>query len=353
MEKRVRKVRVTETCLIMLTVLAVGFVLSRAERVAIPLTLAFILTLLLYPVVKAGAPRKIPPIVMVMVILVCFVAVFAPLGVFLNARLQSTLALLPEYHEKLVSLGRTFLQKYQMPSVFWDSINWYNTIGRYLGNMTGFLINWLGNLAMVMVFLIFMLLESPYMKNRLNAAFTGENGETVARVSDKIVSQISKYLRTLTVISFSTGVCVWFALWLIGVEFAIMWGVLAFVLNFIPTLGSIVASVPPILVAIVQYYPNPTPAALASLALLAIQFTIGNILTPKIMGDTLDLSPVVILISLMFWGIIWGVVGALLSVPITVMIKIICENVAGLDFVAVLMSAPRESHLDRAEEIRS
>ncbi|MDR1580187.1 MAG: AI-2E family transporter [Synergistaceae bacterium] len=353
MEKRVRRVKVTETCLVLLTIFAVGFVLSRAERVAVPLTLAFILTLLLYPIVKAGEPHKIPPIVMVVVILVCFVAIFAPLGVFLNARLQITLTRLPVFYGRLVNLGMTLLQQYQVPTAFWDSINWYNTVGRYLGNMTGFLINWLGNLAMVMVFLIFMLLESPFMENRLNTAFTGEQGETVARVSDKIVSQISKYLRTLAVISFATGVCVWFALWLIGVEFALTWGVLAFVLNFIPTLGSIVASIPPILVAIVQGYPNPTPAVLTLLALLAIQFTIGNILTPKIMGDTLDLSPVLILISLMFWGIIWGVVGALLSVPIAVMIKIICENVAALDFVAILMSAPKESHPGRAEEARS
>jgi predicted PurR-regulated permease PerM len=287
---------------------------------------------------------------MVVVILVCFVAVFAPLGVFLNVRLQSTLTLLPMYHGKLVNLSRMFLQKYQVPPAFWESINWYNTIGRYLGNMTGFLLNWLGYLTMVMVFLIFMLLESPYMKNRLNAAFTGENGETVARVSDKIVSQISKYLRTLAVIRFSTGMCVWGVLWGIGVEFALTWGVLAFVLNFIPTIGSIAASIPPVLVAIVQYYPNPTPAVLTLLALLAIQFTIGNILTPKIMGDTLDLSPVVILVSLMFWGIIWGVVGALLSVPIAVMIKIICENVTGLNSVAILISAPKESRLDHPGE---
>jgi predicted PurR-regulated permease PerM len=349
MEKRVRKIKVTETCLVLLTIFAVGFVLSRAERVAIPLTLAFILTLLLYPVVKAGEPHKIPPIVMVAVILVCFIAVFAPLGVFLNSQIRSTLLSLPTYYGRLVSLGRTLLQQYEVPPAFWDSINWYNTMGRYLSGMTGFLLNWLGNLTMVMVFLIFMLLESPYMKNRLNAAFTGENGQTVARVSDKIVSQISKYLRTLAVISFSTGMCVWGALWLIGVDFALTWGVLAFVLNFIPTLGSIAASVPPILVAIVQFYPNPTPAVLTFLALLAIQFTIGNILTPKIMGDALDLSPVIILISLMFWGIIWGVVGALLSVPIAVMIKIICENVGGLDFVAVLMSAPKESHLEETQ----
>ncbi|MDR1137856.1 MAG: AI-2E family transporter [Synergistaceae bacterium] len=343
MGKQIKKPSVTETCLVLLTIFATGFILSKAERVAIPLMLAFILSMLLYPVIKAGEPHRIPPIVMVLVILLCFFAVFVPLGVFLNSRLQSTLTLLPVYYGKLVGIGRNLLEKYHVPSNFWESINWYNTVGRYVSGMTGFLLNWLGNVVMVMVFLIFMLLESPYMHNRLRLAFKGESGETVTRVADKVVSQISKYLRTLAVISLSTGACVWGALALIGVDFALTWGVLAFVLNFIPTVGSIVATIPPILVAVVQFYPEPLPAVLAFLALLAIQFTIGNILTPKIMGDALDLSPVVILVSLMIWGLIWGVVGALISVPIAVMIKIICENVEPLKFAAVLMSSAKET----------
>jgi predicted PurR-regulated permease PerM len=340
-ERHSRKPTVTETCLVLLTIFAVGFILSRAERVAIPLTLAFILTLLCYPVVKAGEPHKIPPVVMVVVILVCFFATFVPLGVFLNTRLQATLASLPMYHSRLVGIGKSLLQAYQVPPAFWESVNWYNTIGRYLSGMPGFLLSWLGNLLMVMVFLIFMLLEAPYMDNRLRRAFRGRAGDTVTRVSDSIVSQISKYLRTLTVISLSTGACVWGALSVIKVDFAPTWGLLAFVFNFVPTVGSIAASIPPILVAVVQYYPDPVPAVLTLLALLGIQFTIGNILTPKIMGDALGLSPVVILVSLMFWGIIWGVVGALLSVPIAVIIKIICENLPQLHFVAVLMSSAK------------
>ncbi|MDR1510511.1 MAG: AI-2E family transporter [Synergistaceae bacterium] len=343
MERRIRKPSVTETCLVLITIFATGFMLSKAERVAIPLMLAFILTMLLYPAVKAGEPYKVPPIAMVLVILFCFFAVFVPLGVFLNSRLQSTMTLLPVYYGKLVGIGRTLLAKYQVPPAFWESINWYNTIGRYVSGMTGFLLNWLGTLVMVMVFLIFMLLESPYMDNRLRLAFKGESGDTVTRVADTVVSQISKYLRMLAIISLSTGACVWGVLSLIGIDFALTWGILAFVLNFIPTIGSIVATIPPILVAFVQFYPEPLPALFAFLALLAIQFTIGNILTPKIMGDALDLSPVVILVSLMFWGLIWGVAGALISVPITVMIRIICENVESLEFVAVLMSSAKEN----------
>jgi predicted PurR-regulated permease PerM len=341
MEKRIRKPSVTETCLVILAIIAVGFVLSKAERVAIPLTLAFILTLLLAPVIKAGEPYKIPPFVMVIVIIICFFAIFLPLGVFLNSRLQNTIQLLPVYHGRLVALGRTVLERYQVPTSFLDSINWYNTMGRYLSGMTGFMLNWLGNLVMVMVFLIFMLLESPYIDDRLKMAFKGGSGDVITSMADKIVSQISKYLRTLAVISLSTGACVWGALWMLKVEFAMMWGILAFIFNFVPTVGSIAASLPPILVAIVQYYPDPAPAVLTVLALLAIQFTIGNILTPKIMGDTLGLSPIVILTSLMFWGLIWGITGALLSVPIAVMIKIICENIEPLHSIAILMSSAR------------
>ena len=348
MEKRIRKPSVTETCLVLICVFMVGFVLSRADRVAIPLTLAFLLTLALYPVVKAGQPLKIPPFIMISVVMVCFFAVFVPLGVFLNSRLQSTIVTLPLYYSRLVRLGREILDQYQIPSEFLNTINWYNTIGRYLSGMPRFLMSWLSNLVMITVFLIFMLMEAPYMENRLRKAFKGTGGETVTRVSETIAMQISKYLRTLAVISIITGIMVWGALYLIRVDFALTWAVAAVLLNFIPTLGSIIASIPPILVAIVQYYPSISPALLTMIALLAIQFTIGNLVTPKVMGDALDISPVVLLVSLLFWGGIWGPVGALLSVPIMVMIRIICENIPPLSFVAVLISSPKSRRPDEA-----
>ena len=348
-ERRIRKPGIMETCLVLISIIMVGFILSRADRLAIPLTLAFLLTLALYPVVKAGQPFKIPPFIMISVILIAFFAVFVPLGIFLNARIQNTIATLPAYYGRLVRLGRTLLDEYQIPSEFLNTINWYNTIGRYLGGMPRFLMSWLANLVMVMVFLIFMLLEAPYIDNRLQLAFKGRGGEAVIRVADTIVTQISKYLRTLAVISLMTGAFVWGALYLIGVDFALTWAVVAFLLNFIPTLGSIIASIPPILVALVQFYPSVYPAVLTLLLLLAIQFTIGNILTPKVMGDALDISPVVILVFLMFWGGIWGPVGALLSVPIAVMVKIICENIPSFSFLAVLISSSKRRPQSEAD----
>jgi predicted PurR-regulated permease PerM len=147
-------------------------------------------------------------------------------------------------------------------------------------------------------------------------------------------------------ISFVTGFLVWFALAMVGVDFAITWGALAFFLNFIPTVGSIAASIPPIVLALVPFYPSFWPGVITLLALLTIQLSIGNGIAPKVLGDQLNLSPVVILLSLMFWGWLWGIVGALLSVPITAAIKIVCENIEPLHPISVMMgsgkSYPRE-----------
>jgi AI-2 transport protein TqsA len=132
---------------------------------------------------------------------------------------------------------------------------------------------------------------------------------------------------------------VWFALTLIGVDFAVTWGALAFFLNFIPTVGSIAASLPPILLALVQFYPSIWPGFITLLSILTIQLGMGNGIAPKVLGDQLNLSPVVILLSLLFWGWLWGVVGALLSVPITAALKIVCENIEPLHPISVMMGS--------------
>ena len=153
---------------------------------------------------------------------------------------------------------------------------------------------------------------------------------------------MSRYLLLQFFISLATGLCVWLALWAIGVEFALTWGVLAFVLNFIPTIGSIIASIPPILIALVQYAPGSYwPAIVTACALLAIQLAIGNVISPRVMGDQLNLSPVAVLVFLLFWSWLRGPAGALLSVPVTAAIKIVCDNIAPLAPIGVLLGAGR------------
>jgi predicted PurR-regulated permease PerM len=249
--------------------------------------------------------------------------------------------MIPTYHEKLVVIFKNLLLGKNIPQDFWDTIDWYATWGKYISNFTGYMYALSRTFVMIIVFLVFILMEAPYAGRRVRLAFRGERGVKMAVIARIIVSDVSKYLRTLAVISAATGLCVWVALRAIGVDFAFTWGVLAFFLNFIPTIGSIVASFPPIIVALVQFYPDYYQCVAAGVSLLAIQFTIGNLLTPKIMGDALDLSPVVVLISLFFWGMIWGLAGALLSVPILAIIKIVCENVPRFNTIAFLIRSSK------------
>ena len=117
------------------------------------------------------------------------------------------------------------------------------------------------------------------------------------------------------------------------------WGVLTFLLNFIPTVGSIIATIPPVVMAIIQFSPGLFKPVMVLVSLAAIQLTIGNIITPKVMGDKLGVSPVVILLSLLLWGMIWGIPGALLSTPIISIIKIVCENIPVLHSIAILIGS--------------
>jgi predicted PurR-regulated permease PerM len=162
--------------------------------------------------------------------------------------------------------------------------------------------------------------------------------------------EISRYLGTLTLISLATGVCVWAILAIMGVELAAGWGVLTYLLNYIPTVGSIIATVPPVMMAILQFSPGYVKPLIVLLSLGAIQLFLGNFVTPKLIGDRLELSPVVILLSLLLWGTIWGIPGAILSVPIAAIIKIVCKNFDSLKPIAIIMGNGVPLSSDPTEE---
>jgi predicted PurR-regulated permease PerM len=149
--------------------------------------------------------------------------------------------------------------------------------------------------------------------------------------------QIQKYLAVKTVTSLLTGALTVLVLVIFGVDFALLLGFLAFVLNYIPSIGSIVATLIAGLMAFFQFGNSLTPVWVL-LLLGIIQTVIGNFIDPKLMGRTLDLSPLLVIFSLIFWGWLWGVAGMFLAVPLLAVFKIIFENVPSLKFLAVLMS---------------
>jgi predicted PurR-regulated permease PerM len=316
-----------------LVVFVVAAAFKAAYTVVIPLMIAWLLSYICGPVVNYLVHKKIPLglavfVVLMLVLLVCYLG-----GIFLSGRVRAVLAESPKYLAQLNIIYHDTTSNLNLPEDYLSGINWTEKIGPKIAALSGslaiFMGNFFGKLLLVLIFLVFMLLGKPYFKYKVNRAFPPEQAFRFAQMTSSISKQIGQYLVVKVAISGITGVLVWLALTLLKVEFALTWGALAFFLNFIPSIGSILASIPPILLAIVQFYPSVWMPVVTAIVLLLIQMVMGNVLEPKIMGESLNLSPVVILLSLVFFGWLWGIVGALLSVPIAAAIKIFAKTSRG------------------------
>ena len=186
-------------------------------------------------------------------------------------------------------------------------------VGSWLLGLTNALIGLLGNSVLVLVFLVFLLAGSG-----------GANA--LSPVWRQIASRVERYLITKIALSGITGVLVTVILWLLGVELAVMFGFLAFLLNFIPSIDSIVATLLPLPILLVNPDVSWTTVALAIALPGGVQFAVGSVMEPRIMGDSLQLHPIAILLALIFWGALWGIVGMLLATPMTAVIKILLER---------------------------
>jgi predicted PurR-regulated permease PerM len=333
------RTKITQAFLGILVLVAVGVVLKFTAPVLLPLIIAWLLSYLIAPVVNFMTQRKIPTTLAVFVILILLLGVFYLSGTFLYSRFSAFVAAYPEYHSRFMELTAVVSNRWNLEFDPFAGINWGQNIGRILVSFSQSLFGFVSSLVLVIIFLFFILLGKPFFKYKILKSFSTQNADQISNIALSITAQIRRYLGFQFIISFTTGVLVWLALTIIGLDFAVTWGALAFFLNFIPTVGSIVASIPPILLALVQFYPSYWPGIVTMFALLSIQFSMGNGIAPKVLGDQLNLSPVVILISLLFFGWLWGVVGALISVPIAAAIKIVCENIEPLNPVSVMMGS--------------
>jgi predicted PurR-regulated permease PerM len=336
-----------------LVLFAVAAAFKLAQTVVIPLMIAWLLSYICGPVVTFLVHKKVPLglavlAVLVLVLFVCYMG-----GVFLSGRVRAVLAESPKYIEQLNMIYQDTVARLDVPENFMADINWSQQLGPKIASMSvsvaGFMGNFLGKLTLVLIFLVFMLLGKPYFSYKMAAAFPADRASKFTDITTSISKQIGQYLVVKVAISGTTGVLVWVILSLLKVEFALTWGALAFFLNFIPSIGSILASIPPILLAVVQYYPSVWTPVLTAVALLLIQMAMGNVIEPKIMGESLNLSPVVILLALVFFGWMWGIIGALLSVPIAATIKIVCENIDALKPISILMGSGKSFMKEQAE----
>ncbi|QHI70806.1 AI-2E family transporter [Tichowtungia aerotolerans] len=327
-----------------ITLVMVGVVLKAAQVVILPLIIAWLLSYLFAPVVNFLAKHKVPTGVSVLAVLLIVVGFFYLIAIFVQTRVMGFIAQYDEYAVQLNQIASDAMSRFHIPENYFDDFDWTGQVGKRLVVLSGSFVSIVSNMGMILIFLVFMLLGKPYSQRKIEYAFAPERADKITSVTNSITGQISRYLSIKLMISAITAVLVWVVLVIMKVDFPMTWAVFTFLLNFIPTVGSVIATVPPVLVALVQFYPSFWPAVVVLILLLAIQQMMGSFIEPKLMGNSLNLSPVVILLSLVFWGWLWGIVGALLSVPITAAIKIVCENIEALKPISVLMGAGRTLH---------
>jgi len=199
----------------------------------------------------------------------------------------------------------------------------------------------LGYLILITALFALGIIEVPRWKHKLRTRFDDPVSSETIETATQVTTQVQRFLIVQSFTSVITGVLTGLFCWLIGVDFAFVWGILAGVLNFIPTLGSIVAVVPPVLFALLQYgLAWQPPVVFAGLA--AIQLILGAYVDPKLQGRYLELSAFVVLLAITFWGWLWGIPGAFIAVPITAALVLASKHVAGAEWVARLLTRDEE-----------
>ena len=211
-------------------------------------------------------------------------------------------------------------------------------VGPWIGTLAAALSGFAGKLGLVIVYVLFLLMSQGLYGQKLDVLFPDSARRArIQRMIERMQGEIQSYLWIKTLASILTGLISYSVLAAVGVDFASFWAFVIFLLNYIPTIGSIIGVVFPALLTLVQF-DTPGPFLIVALGLGAIQFTIGNILEPRFQGASLGLDPLVLILALIAWGMLWGVAGMFLAVPITVTIMIVLSQFDGGRGIAIIMS---------------
>ena len=333
-----------------------GAVLKIASSVILPFTISVLLAFVMYPLIKGLDKFHFPRLLSIFLIVTMIVTGLYVFGMVVFSSGRMIVAQYPKYERRFTEIyiwvARLFELSYDEGLSFWE--NMWNQLGirTFIRNSTGLIANFslkfVQNAVLIIIFVVFILLEASYFKEKLEVAFENRS-DRINRMGHDLMSQVTRYLTAKFFISLANGFIFAVSFHLVGLEFAIVWGVVQFLMNFIPTLGSIVAGVGISLFALLQFWPNPAPVIVVVIIILAVNIILGNLLDPKIIGDQVGISPLMIMLSLLVWGWIWGFAGMVLAVPMTVIIKIVCENIPIMEPVSILIGSRRSVNAKKAE----
>ena len=333
--------------LLFICIIASGVILKLAAKIVVPVMFAILLSLVMLPVLqKLKKSLHIPWIVSAIAILGISLSLIFTIGNMLVSSLSTIITLYPRYENRLMAIYQIFAKAFKLPfnetnSLFenlWNQLGVRGAVQSALIAITSGTINTGKTLFTIMLLILFLVSEMNSFQDKLSYAFSTQKVKgRVSKALNNIIQEVTQFISIKFIISLATGIIIGTGTFLTGLEFPVVWGFLAFILNFIPTFGSIISSLFTIVFSIIQFYPDISSIVIVTLIIAITQFTLGNILEPRITGSNLGLSPFMILVSLSIWGGIWGFSGFLLAVPTTVIVKIICENVSFLHPIAIFL----------------
>ena len=335
----------------MLTIMAATAFFYYAAPILVPLVAAITFAYVLSPAVQWLKKLSVPHTVAVLLVMAVGATLLAGVGYLIFQQSLLLTADLPQYYETVKGWLVVVLDQYKsfrnestsfLPALDESLLNKigvsdFSTVGGYLFRGLGSALSALGGLVLIVLLTLFLLLDQDSLRRRL-AVVLGDD----ARASTSILDDINKQIRGFLLVKFVTTVALAIvftvALLIFGVNYAYVWGPLAAVLNLVPYVGAVVGMIPPAIVAAIQ-----TGGIMTSIWVLvcfeAVQLVESNVITPKLIGDKVNLNLLAVLLSTIYWGWLWGMLGVILAVPITAAIKVVCAHVEPLRPIAILLGA--------------
>lgn len=347
-DRKERLLKQIKTLLSAILVVIVMAICKVTGDVSITIVLSLFLFILMLPIVNSLEKAKFPSWLATLIAVLIVVVLMLAVVMFLFYTVDVLVRKVPTYASKLNDLDvflKGLLGKwFDIPedvSVFSImKIDWVGgVIMPALRSVSSSAVGIGRNVLVTLLMAVFLLLERHTLIPKITYAASKDKEGRVQAIWDRINRQVSKYIGIKTIVSVITGAFFYIVGKSVGLDFAFLWGVLAVVMNFIPTIGSIVITVLTIFMAVVQFLPNWTPILIVAAGTILTQNIIGNIIDPRLQGNQLNLSPFVILVALSVFGYVWGIVGMFLAVPLLSVLQIVFANMDETKPIAILMSS--------------
>ncbi len=321
------------------------FGMQAAKVLLVPFLLAIFLALITVRPMLWMQKRGVPSVAGALIIVTAMMLLLVIVGAIVGSSVAEFTAALPTYQERLDLLVQKTIA---FVAERIDGDFSIKTLGERLDpgwamGLVASILNGVGdvltNTFLIFFTMIFILLEASTIPTKISAAF-GRGADEFERPRI-FLDNLGRYLGIKTIVSIATGLLIGVLTWSIGLDFPLLWGMLAFLLNYVPNIGSIIAAVPAVLMAALQL--GAGGAMLTAVSFLGVNVLFGNIIEPRLMGHGVGISPLVVFISLVFWGWVFGPVGMLLSVPLTMALKMGLESDERTRWIALFLGSERDA----------